>query len=337
MGPLPLLLAPIRHLRGREIRNVGLLGKAVAALAIARQPAEHRGLGGQRVGAGRGRGLSLPGRRRRGAEGKEARGRLAAAAADDGEELVPFLGDGAGRGRALAEPFGLAVEPGEHGHCEAVVVAVALGDQLAVAVEPLDAAVHPAREQFVAHPAAGDEDRRAPGQGEGAAFRALAQIVGGVAADPDGAAGVGDDPAGGEGVEELRLPLGREAVRADRPPHGVEFDRDVAIGEAGGGEAHVPAGADEMAAVAVQHCGRGMAAGPRHPPGDAKAVGEAFPPAVFLRRTGEARVGGGGETGVGRGLVIIVRGGSGRGLVDGRGGLIGRRLGGERVLVMFHP
>ena len=134
------------------------------------------------------------------------------------EILLELVGDDARGGCVLAAVLRLAVEPGQHGHRQAIVVAMLFGDDRAVAVDGLDAAVHGARQELVGEAAAGEDESRFPAEMEGAAGRAVAMGVSALRAHSGGAGRVGDDSAFGKAFAEDALALGRPAVVAQPAP-----------------------------------------------------------------------------------------------------------------------
>ena len=88
-----------------------------------------------------------------------------------------------------------------------------LADQLAVAVELLDIALHRAREERVGQPLPGDAQRGVPSGGEDGIAAARGVRAGN--AHVRGVAGLGDDGGLGEGFAEGRHLLPGPAVVAD--------------------------------------------------------------------------------------------------------------------------
>ena len=207
LGAVELLLGPLLHLVRIEVVGVDLLRQAGAIVLVAAEAGEQPllGAGRRRFAVGAERLAHRPGHPSpREAGGNELLGGLQPLRQQI-EELVELLGDGADHRRVLAMALGEPIEPGQHRHGEAVVVAVALGDQLAVAVDAVDHAVPGARHDVVADRAAGDQLGRVPGERERAPRRAAAAGISGLAGDAGGAAGVGDDAGVGERAQEKLL------------------------------------------------------------------------------------------------------------------------------------
>jgi len=168
------------------------------------------------------------------ARGEEHAGpRRAAIALDQVEEAVELGGDQPrGLMRRLAG-FGVgeAVEPGEHGGGEAVVVAVA-GDGLAVGPgDGFDLPVDRAGEQGVGDLLAREEVGGAPAERERRACRAPAQRIGRGRRHADDAAGRADGVPLGDRLKERALAIRRPAVVARRAVGGRR--------QPGGGGLHV--------------------------------------------------------------------------------------------------
>lgn len=135
------------------------------------------------------------------------------------------------RGAAVLVALGDAIEPAEEAEREAVVVAVALADNRAVAVDLLDDAVQRPCEQLVGEPVAREMERGLPARGEQRI--AVAQVVGGLGAHAGGLGGVGDDAPLREIVEEEPLAPRRPAVVSTVPGVGevvFEVRRDQRTG-----------------------------------------------------------------------------------------------------------
>lgn len=107
------------------------------------------------------------------------------------------------------------IEPGKHRHGEAIVVAVALGDDHPVLVDALDDAVQRARESLVRKPRPRLQPRRLPAGGEQGI--AVAQIIGRPRAHPRRLARLAHDAAFGKTFVEKAHLLRRPAVVAQAP------------------------------------------------------------------------------------------------------------------------
>ena len=118
-----------------------------------------------------------------------------AAGADDLEKSLQIAGDETRliRLRILgAQPL---LDPAHHRHRVAVVEAVALAPDLAVANDDLDAAMDGARDQGVGQPSPGVMQGAVPAAAEILAGRAPAQVIGAGRAVPEPARGIGNDAA----------------------------------------------------------------------------------------------------------------------------------------------
>ena len=126
------------------------------------------------------------------------------------------MGDQARRAIRVGVAFAQAIEAAQHGHGVAVVEAVTLRNDLAVAHDQLDAAVKRARHRLVGDARARQMAGAVPGDPERGAGGAVAQLVGAHLAHAGGARGVGDDAAFGQRLEKDADALGRPAVFARR-------------------------------------------------------------------------------------------------------------------------
>lgn len=138
--------------------------------------------------------------------------------ADEVEIGGEILGDDAGeRGvRPFGRAVGHAIEPREHRHGEAIVMAVA-ADFIIVGIlaDRLLAAHDRARQEIVGKAGAGDQDRGVPAEAKGGTVMADAQRVGRARGDAHPFAGEHDDAGGGEYLQEA--PLARRAPAIDPP------------------------------------------------------------------------------------------------------------------------
>jgi len=156
---------------------------------------------------------------------------------DDVDETVELVPGSTGIPIEPVQQGGLFVEPLEHGHGEAIVVAVAMAPDLAIADDRPDVSVAGALHQLVGNGWECDELSDPPGGIEGAALGAVAQSVGGLDTLAGGARGFGDHAALRQRVEEGVDSCGRPAVGAAGPvganvPACVEGIFDQAVGEA---------------------------------------------------------------------------------------------------------
>ena len=117
-----------------------------------------------------------------------------------GEPGVPVGGEAQRRRAAPLGPVRARIKPVEHRDRQAVVVAVAFGDDFAILPDLVDGAVEGAVVEFIGEPRAAHRQRRVPAGGEQPV--AIAQRIGRLAAALDLAAGIGDHPARGEHVEK---------------------------------------------------------------------------------------------------------------------------------------
>ena len=133
---------------GIEIGDVDLLGQADAVALVVAEPRQLPRL----LAIGPSGIVPVGEERRRGVE---------VAAGGDGDELVELPGDDAGVDILVPPAVALVVEAGQQRHGQAVVEAVTLAPDLAVANDELDAAVEGARADLVGDAGVGELlDRR---------------------------------------------------------------------------------------------------------------------------------------------------------------------------------
>ena len=185
LGTVPVVARPAFHVGGLETRHVGLAVQPAAEHRISEEPLEPlegpvevRRSRRVAVLAGRRRPLPL---RECGHSPPARRGNPPAPSPPSSTMSRNWSHSWAmtrAVARAFAEAFALPVEPGQDGHGQAVVVAVALAPQLAVAVDPFDDAVQCAASGARRLTCAARHQYRCiPAEREGAALGAIAQIV----------------------------------------------------------------------------------------------------------------------------------------------------------------
>ena len=136
-----------------------------------------------------------------------------AAIRGDRDELLELVGDN-GRGGVQVCFRRDAIQTGQQGQAQAIVLAAAFAPGLTVAPELVDLAVDRARHQIVGEAATREQQRRSPGELEGPALGAVAKRVGGLPRHSGSLGGIADDAPFGERVEENGDPFGRPAVLA---------------------------------------------------------------------------------------------------------------------------